>query len=310
MEAEKILVEEVAWQGIITIRDITESRADPSFYYEYLLTRNIIDISKKWQDQRVSKKMREEFHTFLLGLFRAPLFNKTSMSDEHLLNNIQNRIQPGTAFDNNFRNQMVPQSQMLSYLSEGEWKTKSFAPEDRIYLICYETDGVPLLWMVTSVNAQQNVCRLHVWSKSLLSYFLDHLSVQTIPMYRGFGTFCLSYYLSLLGPSIHRLYYTPYSRNNISAKSTTNVLKTMTGGVDKTRLADEDDPNSLGESLYVDIDDGMRQAYENTNLKESNVNMCIVCETAMGTHYTEKYGKGTRFCGEECLQNFSFANTL
>lgn len=173
---QKIHIQENAWEGETVTIDITATLSDPVFYYEFLLARNIMDISKIWQDRKVKKNNIKPFRNFLFGLFRAPAFNRNRISDQKLNEIIQSRIAYETVFDNSFRNEMVPASQMLSYLAEGEWKEKEFnRDEDRIYLTRYEKDNTPLIWIVTSVNVQRNVVRLHVWSKSLFALFCSFI---------------------------------------------------------------------------------------------------------------------------------------
>lgn len=305
----KIRIQENAWQGETITIDITDTRADPAFYYEFLLARNIMDISKIWQDQKVSKKNIKPFHNFLFGLFRAPAFNRNKISDEILKERIASKIAYQTVFDNSFRNEMVPISQMLSYLAEGEWKEKQFSSDDdRIYLTRYETDNTPLIWIVTSVNVQRNVVRLHVWSKSLFAYFARLLNVQNILLFKNFGAFCLGHHLSLLGASITRLYYTPYSRNSVSAQSTTNVLVKMTGREDAIQVAknvsEEEIKTSLGESLFIEVDQNMRDVYKNVKVAATGVETCIVCKIESSVYYAKEYGRHNSFCGKECFSVF------
>ena len=306
---QKIHIQENAWEGDTVTIDITSTRSDPVFYYDFLLARNIMDISKIWQDQKVTKKNIKPFHNFLFGLFRAPAFNRNRVPDDLLKNRIQTNITYGTAFDNSFRNEMVPTSQMLSYLAEGEWKDKEFnSDEDRIYLTRYETNDTPLIWIVTSVNVRRSVVRLHVWSKSLFAYFTHLLNIQNTFLYKDFGAFCLGHHLNLLGASITRLYYTPYSRNSISAQSTTRVLEKMAQKEDAIQFAEniseEEIKTSLGESLFIEIDDHMRNVYKNTNVKVISVKACIVCKIESGVYYTKEYGKHNSFCGKECFGEF------
>jgi hypothetical protein len=305
---QKIHIQENAWEGETVTIDITNTRADPVFYYEFLLARNIMDISRIWQDQKINKKNIKPFHNFLFGFFRAPAFNRNKISDENLKEIIASKIAYQTVFDNSFRNEMVPTSQMLSYLAEGEWKDKEFSGDDRIYLTRYETDNIPLIWIVTSVNAQRNVVRLHVWSKSLFAYFTHLLKVQDIRLFKNFGAFCLGHHLNLLGASITRLYYTPYSRNSISAQSTTNVLIKMVGREDAIQVAkndsEEEVKTSLGEFLFIEIDENMRNVYKNIQVRSVRIETCIVCKIESGVYYTKEYGRHNSFCGKECFSAF------
>ena len=305
---QKIHIREKAWEGDTVTIDITATLSDPVFYYEFLLARNIMDISKIWQDQRVSKKNIKPFHNFLFGLFRAPAFNRNKISDENLKGSIASKIAYQTVFDNSFRNEIVPTSQMLSYLAEGEWKEKEFGGDDRIYLTRYETDNIPLIWIVTSVNVQRNVVRLHVWSKSLFAYFTHLLKVHDIQLFKNFGAFCLGHHLNLLGASITQLYYTPYSRNSISAQSTTNVLVRMVGKEDAIQIAknasEEEIKTSLGEALFIEIDQNMRNVYKNIQVNPVRIEACVVCKIEPGVYYTTEYGRHNSFCGKECFGAF------
>lgn len=302
----KIRLDAAGWEGHFVVNDITNTRTEPLFIYEYMIARDIIDISDKWQRQTMRKKGPVDFHGLLYSLFRAPYFNTSNLSDGQILNSIQDRIKPGTLFDNEFRDKMVPQSQMLDYLAAGDWKAKNFAQDDKIYIIRYEKNNIPLIWIVISVNVNRGVVRLHVWSKSLVAYFISLLGIQEVPQYTNLGPFCLGHVLHLLGPSFHTLYYTPYSRNSISAQSTTNVIKKMTANPILTvdQQSEEEVLNSLKEGLYVSIDDDMRNVYKNVTVREAPLGMCIQCGLEEGTHYTKQYGKNTPFCGKECLMEF------
>jgi hypothetical protein len=305
---QKIHIQETAWEGDTVTIDITNTRADPVFYYEFLLARNIMDISKIWQDQQARGKKIKPFHNFLFGFFRAPAFNRNEISDEILKRRITSKIAYGTVFNNSFRDEMVPTSQMLSYLAEGEWKEKEFSEDDRIYLTRYEKDNTPLIWIVTSVNVQRNVVRLHVWSKSLFAYFAHLLNVQKMHLFKNFGAFCLGHHLNLLGASITRLYYTPYSRNSISAQSTTKVLERMVGRKDAIQIvknpSEEEIKTSLGESLFIEIDENMRNVYKNVQVDTVSIETCIVCKIESGVYYTTEYGRHNSFCGKECFSVF------
>lgn len=299
------------WEGHFVVNDITNTRTEPLFIYEYMMAREIINISDLWQRQKANKKNQQlqSFHSFLYGLFRSPHFNNEDkpLSDDQIMSAIQNRIQHGTLFDNGFRNEMVPRSQMLDYLASGDWKAKNFTQDDKIYIIRYENDGIPIIWIVISVNVKRGVVRLHVWSKSLVAYFLNLLGIRKkLPQYGNIGALFLGHVLHLLNPSIHTLYYTPYSRNSISAQSTTRVIEKLTKNpillVDQE--SEEEVLNSLKEGLYVSIDDDMRNVYKNVTVREAPLGMCIQCGLEEGTHYTKQYGKNTPFCGKECLMEF------
>lgn len=139
-------------------------------------------------------------------------------------------------------------------------------------------------------------------------YFAHLLNVQKMHLFKNFGAFCLGHHLNLLGASITRLYYTPYSRNSISAQSTTKVLIKMVGREDAIQVAnnasEEEIKTSLGESLFIEIDQNMRSVYKNIEVRVINIETCIVCKIESGVYYTKEYGRHNSFCGKECFGVF------
>lgn len=287
------------------VKDITVALSDPIFYYEYIITDIIKNISQTWQDQKLGGKKRTLLHDNLFALFFTSNFNTNQVSKDGLKNTIENKIQYGTKFDISFKDKVAVQAEMLDYLSMGDWRYKDFTVDDKVYLISYNNENeLPLIWMVISVNKPLRVARLHVWSYSLLSYFVQIFDLQTFQMYRGLASFCLGHQLSVLGNEITRLYYSPFKRDKMTTATTSTALMKLTNGLDTSQQA-QDEKESLGEVFYIPIDDQVRKAYQlMTNLHVSKVEMCIFCETKVGTYYTEEYGKDVRFCGQECLHLF------
>lgn len=305
MDTGETYINTPQWKGYIVIKNITQTLSDTSFYYEYMITRRMMILKKPWQDQKGFMKPLEDLQELLLNTLSSPSFNPNKIPLEDLEARIKGSIKKLSQFDLRFAGTLVPQTTMLDYLSEGNWKYKNFSANDVVYSIRIEDEKtrLPLVWMVISVNIPLKAMRLHVWSNSLLVYFIRLLKLQEIPLYGNFGPYILGYVIHLFRNVATRLYYTPYSRNSITTQVTTNVLAKLTGGKDTKQIAplDVDQDKSLGEAFFIELTDDVKNAYQNVNVRPSTVEMCITCEEKVGVVYTEEYGRGIRFCGEECF---------
>lgn len=290
------------------VKDITKDLSDPSFYYEYIITDIIRGVSQTYMDKKMTRPKTKELRDNLFKLFFTPNFNKKDLSKDYLKDKIAEKILPTTSgnvsnFDNIMKDRISVQAEMLDYLSMGDWRLQNFTKDDQVYLISYNNvHALPLIWMVISVNTTLKVARLHVWSHSLVAYFVGIFGLQDVITYKGLASFCLSRSLNVLASNAEKLYFTPWTRDNITGAKTVEALKILTQGVDKRETA-TNQQESLGESFYIPIDENVRQMYKKMkDLKFNKIEMCIVCETRVGTYYTEEYGKDVRFCGQECLK--------
>jgi hypothetical protein len=308
----KIQIKEGNWRGQFVVKDITTTKDDKtSFIYEKTLSEEIRNVAKPWQDQRMSRPKFKAFYERLYNIFIERRFHNKKWSEEQIKSAIQTNVTEVSQFNIDFRKRVLPQAEMLDYLDAGDWKNKPFSQDDdKIYMIRYEMDDVPLIWIVISVNEKRGVVRLHVWSKSLVAYFLDLLGIrEDIHQYTNFGPFCLSHVLSLLGPSFHTLYYTPFQlpqkdSEKITPNAIKKTMKTPREPLDAPDQSEDDIANSLYEEYFFTIDDDMRNAYKTMDVRISNIKMCIQCDMKVGTHYAQEFGKDTPFCGKECLTMF------
>lgn len=308
----KIPINEGNWRGHFVVKDITTTKDDKtSFIYEKTLAEAIRSVAKPWLDQKMSRPKFKNFHERLYNIFIEEKFHKKKWSEKEIMSAIQTHITEVSQFSNDFWKKVLPQAEMIEYLDQGDWKNKPFSQDDdKIYMIRYEMNDVPLIWIVISVNVKRGVVRLHVWSKSLLAYFLSLLGIRKdIHQYSNFGPFCLSHVLSLLDPSFHTLYYTPFQlpqkdSEKITPNAIKKTMKIVREPFDAPNQSEEDVANSLYEEYFFTIDKDMRDAYKTMDVRISNINMCIQCGLEEGTHYTKQYGKDTPFCGKECLLEF------
>lgn len=298
--------------------DVTKTLFDNSFYHEYIISEAFARLYKARRNQQESKKRQEELQYALLFVLYSPFYHKQQNQQKISKKNLWGAIESRTNYisiglgDKSFLN-LGYQADILEYIVSGDWLFKKFVKdEDRIYLFQIQdtTSGLPLVWMIISANTTKSVLRLHAWSYSLLTYFVRIFQLKDVRMYGNFASYALGYVLNRFGNSFDRLYYSPYADSPLTTKNVLDQLMNLANYTvgDQNRFTiipkNEDDPSSLGEDTYIELNDAIRSAYKGIEIRESSVKMCISCKTRVGTNYTQEYGKDVRFCGKECFSVF------
>jgi hypothetical protein len=304
-QRENIVLQQ--WGGLLFAKDISRSLLDEGFFSEYIITKAILILAGPWNTGKAPKTLVDSTKETILNVLFTPVFNPSNIPIDELRNRISAVMDKNVGiFEQKFK-ALWAQADILDYIAQAEWKYKKFTPDDRVYSIRFETFGLlPLIWFVVSVNQRTKTFRLHGWSLSLLSFFVKTLKIQDVVLLKRFGQLCLGYLLKRIGTSCNRLYYTPYIKDPKSTTDVLNALMDIAGYPQEDRVKvvqEEDVTNSLGEELYIEIDNRLRNAYDKVDTQTSSVKMCIGCRSRVGTHYTEEYGKGMLFCGEECLKS-------
>lgn len=316
----EILVDMVKDVNIkIISTEITNTLFDNSFYHEYIISEAFSRLYKARGNKQESKKREDELQYALLSVLYSPIYHKQQnqqkkISKDVLWQAIKNRTNyTSTGLGGKSFLNLGYQADILEYIASGDWLFKKFIQdEDRIYLFQIQdsTSDLPLVWMVISANTTKSVLRLHAWSYSLLTYFVRIFQLRDVRMYSNFASYALGYVLNMFGNSFNRLYYSPYTDSPFTTKNVLNQLMDLAGYTsgDQNRFTiiqkNEDDPFSLGEDTYIELNDVIRSVYGKVDVRESNVKMCISCKTRVGTNYTQEYGRDVRFCGKECFGVF------